>query len=141
LRAPDIHGSQTDLPIICGCSAEKVEAVDAYLHAHFPAYELRHFHASRRVVEHGRPIARDDHHVVGVLHRGVLSYYAVLLNEFQEYSVAEIAARLRRWNLADVLRANRVAITSKVGVTALFDSERPREKSDPCRPMRAISIR
>ena len=129
----DIHGQtdlgQTDLPIICGCSTEKVNAVHTYLRAQFPAYELRHFHTSRRVVQNGRPIACDEHHVIGVTHEGVLSYYAVLLNEFQEHSVTEIGTCLRRWNLAGALRASRVAIASRSGVAALFDIERPGDKS------------
>ena len=67
-------------------------------------------------------------HVISMMHEGGLPYYAVLLNEFQEYSVEEIQEYLRRWDLGERVRANRIAIASKDGAwqVARHSSKRAR---------------
>jgi hypothetical protein len=103
----------------CGCRVEKIEAVRAYLHREFENYTLRDFHSPTRLVLAGLPAAQAEHHVVSLTHHGVLPYYAVLLNEFLAHTVEDIEDYLERWNLADTLRANRIAVASRDGASAL----------------------
>ena len=103
----------------CGCNTEKIHAVHVYLKQHFPDCVLRHFHAPTRLMQAGLPMPHSEHHVISMMQEGVPPYYAVLLNDFQEYSVEEIEECLRLWKFAEMVRANRIAIASKDGASAL----------------------
>jgi hypothetical protein len=106
-------------PLACGCDREKVDAIHAYLHAHFPGCELRHFHSPSRLMRAGLLIRRTDHHLVKISQEGVSPYYAVVMSDFQEYSTEDIDACLQQWDVAATLRASRVAVVSKRGAAAL----------------------
>ena len=67
----------------------------------------------------GLPTPHAEHHVVCISHEGILPYYAVLLNDFQEHSVAAIEHSLRQWDFASTVRAHRIAIASRTGACAL----------------------
>jgi hypothetical protein len=101
------------------CDPEKIRAVHTYLKQHFPGYTLYDFHAPTRLMQAGLPMPHDEHHVVRLTCDGILPYYTVLLNDFQEHSVQEIEERLQEWNLAETVRAHRVGIASKRGASAL----------------------
>jgi hypothetical protein len=103
----------------CSCNTEKIHAVHVYLEAQFPDYVLHHLHAPTRLMQAGFPMPHAEHHVLRMTKDEVLPYYAVLLNDFQEHSVEVIEWCLRRWNFADMIRANRIAIASRDGVSAL----------------------
>jgi len=103
----------------CSCNREKISAVQVHLEPHFPDYVLRHFHAPARLMQAGLPMPHTEHHVVSITREGILPYYAVLLNDFQQYSVKEIEECLRQWNFAEMVRANRIAVASKDGASAL----------------------
>ncbi len=105
--------------ISCCCDAAKLHIVHLYLKQQFPQSGLRHFHAPTRLSQAGLPMPHEEHHVVSIECIGMLPYYAVLLSEFFQCSLEEVAAHLPRWRLADVLRANRIAIVSKQGASAL----------------------
>jgi hypothetical protein len=105
--------------LACGCHAEKIAAVHVYLHRQFHDYALRDFHSPTILVRAGLPRAHAEHHVVSLTHHGVPPYYAVLLDEFLAHSVEDIEEYLERWNLTDTLRANRIAVVSGDGVSAL----------------------
>ena len=113
------RGRQCGVAMECRCSREKILAVHRYLKEHFPDCALRDFHEATRLKAAGLSVAQDDHHVVSITRNEVLPYYAVLLNDFQEYSVQEIEQRLRAWNFADVVRGNRIAIASTTGASTL----------------------
>ena len=107
----------------CGCDAEKIRAVHAYLNEHFPCYVLGDFHAPTRsmqgLMKAPLPDPHIHHHVVSVSQRNVLPYYAVLLNEFQAHSEGEVNDLLQQWDLAGTLGASRIAVVSKDGVSSL----------------------
>lgn len=103
----------------CSCDPEKIAAVHAYLAERFPGYAVEDFHAPTRLMQAGLPGPHIEHHVVRLTTAGVLPYHAVLLNDFLQYSAADIAARLQRWSLADTLRARRIAVVSREGASGL----------------------
>ena len=103
----------------CGCDTAKIHAVHGYLCEHFPHYVLQDFHAPTRLLQAGLPGPHAHHHVVSLTSGDILPYYAVLLNEFQEHAAEEIAERLRGWQFAATLYANRIAIVSKDQASAL----------------------
>jgi hypothetical protein len=111
--------SQLARPTTCRCDARKVGAVHAYLHKQFPDCMLRDLHAPSRLMQAGLPMPYAEHHVVRITHEGILPYYAVLLNDFQQHSVEEIEECLGQWDFAATVRANRIAIASKNGASAL----------------------
>jgi hypothetical protein len=61
-----------------------------------------------------------EHHVISIERHGVLTHYAVFENDLQECSVEEIEWCLRLWEVADIVRANRVAHVSRDGASSLF---------------------
>jgi len=95
--------------IDCRCDTQKVHAVQAHLHARLPVYVLRDSHSPT------------DHHVVSLTHELALPCHAVLLNEFWEHSVEEIEACLQQWRVATMLRAYRIIVVSKNGVSPVAD--------------------
>jgi hypothetical protein len=103
----------------CGCDAAKIQTVHAYLSEHFPDYALLDFHAPVRLMQAGLPGPHAEHHVVRLTTGDVLPYYAVLLNEFQDQQVEEIAQCLRRWQFAATLYANRIAVAARDHASAL----------------------
>jgi hypothetical protein len=103
----------------CGCDAAKIRTVHAYLSEHFPEHVLQDFHAPVRLMQAGLPGPHADHHVVSLTSSDVLPYYAVLLDEFQEHPLEEIAERLRQWEFAKTLYASRIAIAAKERASAL----------------------
>jgi hypothetical protein len=103
----------------CSCNAEKIRAVHTYLKEHFPQFGLRDFHAPTRLMRAGLPMPHAEHHVVSMSREDTLPYQAVLLSEFQEQSISDMREQLQQWNVADVLRAHRIAIVSKNGVSPL----------------------
>jgi hypothetical protein len=105
--------------IDCGCDAEKVSAVHAYLREEFPDYILRDFHSPTRLTQAGLPMPSTEHHVVSLAHKDILPYYVVLLNEFWEHSVEDIVACLQGWNLAAKLGAYRIIIVSNDDASTL----------------------
>jgi hypothetical protein len=107
------------MPLVCACNSGKLDVVHAYLHEQFPGYVLRDLHAPTRLMQAGFPTPHAEHHVVCVAHEGILPYYAVLLNDFQELSIEMIEQSLRQWNFAETVRAHRIAIASKSGASAL----------------------
>ena len=110
---------QLATPTTCRCDARKVGAVHAYLHKHFPDCVLGDLHAPTRLMQAGLPMPYAEHHVVRITQEGVLPYYAVLLNDFQQHSVQEIEQCLGQWDFAATVRANRIAIASRDGASAL----------------------
>jgi hypothetical protein len=68
----------------------------------------------------GLPVPHGEHHAISIEREGVLTSYAVLENDFQECSVEEIGWCLRLWDVADIVRANRVAHVSRDGASSLF---------------------
>ena len=104
-------------PLRCACDGEKIFAVHAYLQRHFPHCGLGDLHAPTRLMREGVLAGRGDYHVVSVAtdHPS----HAVLLNECFEYSVAHLEERLWQWNLAAALRAHRIVVVGKDGVSAL----------------------
>jgi hypothetical protein len=119
LDSPVARPSDAFEALNCGCDAEKIDAVHAYLRRHFHDYALRDFHSLTTVVQTGLPLAHAKHHVVSLTLAGVLPYYAVLLDEFLAHTVEDIEGYLEQWNLADTLRANRIAIVSRDEASAL----------------------
>jgi len=103
----------------CGCSTEKIHAVHEYLEQHFPDYVLHDLHAPTELTQAGLPTRHAQHHVVSIRQEGVLTYYAVLRCDFQEYSVEEIEEYLRRSKFAEMVRAKRVAVAHKDEASAL----------------------
>jgi hypothetical protein len=67
----------------------------------------------------GLPGPHHEHHVVRLTIEGALPYHAILLTEFLQHSVADIATCLQRWLVADTLRANRVAVVGREGASGL----------------------
>lgn len=108
-----------ELRLQCRCHPEKIRAVHCYLKEHFPDFTLRDFHAPTRLLSAGLPIPHAEHHVVSVSREDILPYHAVLLSEFQEQSLDDICGQLQQWDVADTLRASRIAIVSKGGVSPL----------------------
>ena len=106
-------------PIQCDCNREKIGAIHAYLKEHFPQFALRHFHAPTRLMRAGLPMPHAEHHVVSVTREDVLPYHLVLLSEFLEQSLDQIRDHLREWDIADALRAHRIAIVTKDGASPL----------------------
>jgi hypothetical protein len=120
MRASFTEGEdRNELRLRCGCHPEKIRAVHSYLKEHFPDFALHDFHAPTRLMHAGLPMPHAEHHVVSVSREDILPYSAVLLREFQEQSLDDICARLQQWNVADTLRASRIAIVSKRGVSPL----------------------
>ncbi len=111
--------SRNELRLQCGCHPEKIRAVHGYLKEHFPDFALHDFHAPTRLMHAGLPMPHAEHHMVSVSREDILPYNAVLLGEFQEQSLDDICAQLRQWNVADTLRASRIAIVSRDGVSPL----------------------
>jgi hypothetical protein len=108
-----------ELHLQCSCHPEKIRAVHGYLKERFPDFALRDFHAPTRLMHAGLPTPYAEHHVVSVSREDILPYHAVLLSEFQEQSLDDICGHLQQWDLADALRASRIAIVSKDGVSPL----------------------
>ena len=106
-------------PMDCCCNIEKIAAVHAYLIKHFPDFTLCDLHAPTRLTQAGLPLPQSEHHVVRISRDGLSPYYAVLLTEFQAYPVEEITLRMQQWDLATIVRANRIAIASRNGVSGL----------------------
>ncbi len=103
----------------CGCDVEKLNVVHRYLEDQFKGSVLRDFHAPVRLMQAGLPSPHGEHHVVSIERPDVLPYHAVLLNEFLARSPDAISDALQRWNVADVLRANRIAVLAANGASAL----------------------
>jgi hypothetical protein len=103
----------------CTCDAAKIRVVHAYLKEHFPQFCVRDFHAPSRLMHAGLPIPHNEHHVVALTRSDGLPYHAVLLSEFQEQAVGELSEQLWQGNLADTLRAHRIAIVSRSGASPL----------------------
>ena len=101
----------------CACDGEKIFAVHAYLKRHFPHRALGDLHAPTRMMRGGVLAGRGDYHVVSLVtdHPS----HAVLLNECFECPVGHLEEHLWQWNLAAALRAHRVVIVGKDGVSAL----------------------
>ena len=104
---------------MCGCDAAKIDVVHLYLKEHFPDYALRDFHAPSRLMQAGLPGPQTEHHVVGLLQTGVLPYYAVLMNDFQQRTATDVSNCMQRWKIADLLRAHRITIVAKDGASSL----------------------
>ena len=115
LKLPDTTAASWS----CGCDPEKIRAVHLYLKEHFPEFGLRDFHAPTRLTGAGLPAPQAEHHVVSVTREDILPYHAVLLNDFQAESLDDLCVHLRQWELADTLRAHRIAIVSKHGASPL----------------------
>lgn len=113
------HSATGEFASGCRCDGEKIRAVHAYLKEHFPQYRLRDFHAPTHLMRAGFPTPHEEHHVVSLIRDDTLPYQAVVLREFQEESLDQMRQHLREWNLADTLRAHRIAIISKCGASAL----------------------
>jgi hypothetical protein len=111
--------SDQGVNVDCGCDPEKIRAVHAYLREHFAEFVLSDFHAPARLMHPRLGGAQVYHHAVCIARDGVLPYYAVLLNEFQEHGVTEAGLLLRRSDLAGILRANRIAVVSRDGASSL----------------------
>ncbi|HVO24234.1 MAG TPA: hypothetical protein VMW56_11455 [Candidatus Margulisiibacteriota bacterium] len=116
MREPE---DRDGLRLPCGCRSEPIRAVHGYLKEHFPDFALRDFHAPTRLMHAGLPMPHAEHHVISVSREDILPYQAILLCEFQEQAPHDIRAQLQRWDLADALRASRIAIVSKGGVSPL----------------------
>ena len=116
-KYPDDPDDTDGASIRCGCNREKIRTVHAYLKEHFPQFGLRHFHAPTRLMRAGLPHA--EHHVISAMRDDVLTYYLVVLSEFQEQPLEEVCEHLREWDIADTLRAHRIAIVSKEGASPL----------------------
>ena len=104
-------------PLRCACDGEKIFAVHAYLKRHFPHCVLGDLHAPTRLMREGVLAGRGDYHVVSVATER--PSHAVLLNECFEYSVGHFEEHLWQWNLAAGLRAHRIVVVGKDGVSAL----------------------
>jgi hypothetical protein len=115
-REPQDHDQ---LCLQCSCQPEKIRAVHGYLKEQFPDFALRDFHAPTRLMHAGLPKPHAEHHVISVSRDDILPYHAVLLSEFQEQPLEDICAHLQQSDLADTLRASRIAIVSKGGVSPL----------------------
>ncbi len=109
------HGLES--PFRCTCDGEKIFAVHAYLKRHFPHCVLGDLHAPTRMMREGVLVGRGDYHIVSVATDR--PSHAVLLNECFEYSVEHLEEHLWQWNLAGGLRAHRIAVVGKDGVSAL----------------------
>lgn len=55
---------------------------------------------------------------MSIRQEGVLTYYALLRRDFQDYSVEEIEEYVRRSKFAEMVRAKRIAIAYKDGASA-----------------------
>jgi hypothetical protein len=115
-KCPDDTGG---VSVRCGCSREKIQAVHAWLKESFPQFGLRHFHAPTRLMQAGLPLPHAEHHVISVIRDDVLPYYLVLLGEFLEQPLDAVCEHLRNWDVANTLRALRIAIVSKEGASPL----------------------
>ena len=104
-------------PLRCACDGEKIFAVHAYLKRHFPHCVLGDLHAPTRMMREGVLAGRGDYHVVSLATD--CPSHAVLLNECFEYSVGHLEEHLWQWNLAAALRAHRIVVVGKEGVSAL----------------------
>jgi hypothetical protein len=124
LRAEIVGGSSEHRPqsrsIDCSCNREKIQAVHVYLERHFPDYALHDLHAPSRLMQGGLSVAHAEHHVISIMQEGVLTYYAVLPNDFLEHSIEAIEWCLREWKFAEVVRANRIALIFRDGASSLF---------------------
>jgi len=110
---------QTHL-IECECNKEKLQVAHAYFKLHFADHVLGDLHTPSRLIHAGAFVPRGEHHVISMVREGGLTYYAVFERDFQEFSVEEIDWCLRLWQVADVVRANRIALISGEGASSLF---------------------
>jgi hypothetical protein len=104
-------------PLGCACDGEKIFAVHAYLKRHFPHCVLGDLHAPTRLMREGVLAGRGDYHVVSLTTER--PSHVVLLNECFAYSVGHLEEHLCQWNLAAALRAQRIVVVGKDGVSAL----------------------
>ena len=104
-------------PLRCACDSEKIFAVHAYLKRHFPHCVLGDLHAPARMMRGGVLAGRGDYHVVSLV--ADHPSHAVLLNECFECPVGRLEEHLWQWNLAAALRAHRIVVVGKDGVSAL----------------------
>jgi hypothetical protein len=104
-------------PLRCTCDGEKIFAVHAYLKRHFPHCVIGDLHAPTRLMREGVLMGRGDYHVVSVATDR--PSHAVLLNECFQCPVGHLEERLWEWNLAAALRAHRIVVVGKDGVSAL----------------------
>jgi len=104
-------------PLRCACDGEKIFAVHAYLKRHFPHCVLGDLHAPARMMRGGVLAGRGDYHVVSLV--ADHPSHAVLLNECFECPVGRLEEHLWQWNLAAALRAHRIVVVGKDGVSAL----------------------
>lgn len=104
-------------PLRCACDGEKIFAVHAYLKRHFPHRVLGDLHAPTILMREGVLAGRGDYHIVSVATE--CPSHAVLLHECFEYSVGHLEEHLWHWNLAAALRAHRIVVVGKDGVSAL----------------------
>ncbi len=121
--APEIvapgHAPATPASSACGCDVEKLHVVHRYLEKQFQGYVLRDFHAPVRLMQAGLPSPHGEHHVISIERRDILPYCAVLLDDFLARPAEEIADALWHWDVADVLRADRIAVVSALGASSL----------------------
>ena len=116
---PAIRG-RVDLSTDCRCNQKKIQAIQAYLTAHFPGYVVRHFHAPSRFVQLGMPTQFSDRHVVSLSHGDTLPYYAVFTRGFLDgHAVGALEQRLQSWDLVGSVRAHYVAFVSEGGLSSL----------------------
>jgi len=102
---------------VCGCDAAKLDAVHEYLNEEFPQCVFKDLHAPTRLMQAGVEPLHGEHHVVSIECPNI--HYAVLLEESLQYPVEALRPRLREWNVAQVIRASRIAIVSKDGADTL----------------------
>ncbi len=103
----------------CDCDPEKLHAAHRYVEEEFPGCSVRDFHAPVRLMQAGLPHPYTEHHVVSIERLNAVPMCIVLLREFLARPLEEIAAALRRWEVADVLRADRIAVVSAHEASAL----------------------
>jgi hypothetical protein len=104
-------------PLRCACDSEKIGAVHTYLMRHFPHCVLGDLHAPTRLMREGVLVGRGDYHVVSMA--SDRPSHAVLLDECFECPVGHLEEHLRQWNVAAALRAHRIVVVGKDGVSAL----------------------
>lgn len=113
--AIDVWGSDPTLG--CFCSGAKIAAVHAYLKEHFPDRAFRDLHAPTKLMREGVLAERGEYHVVSMT--AELPSHAILLKEFLAQPAADVEERLRQLDVACVLRAHRIVIVGREGVSWL----------------------
>jgi len=105
------------VPSECACDDQKVSIVRVYVMDHFPGRVLRDAHSCSTVVEDGVVVPSADYHVISI---GVgVPCCAVLTRRFLALPVDEIAACLRRGDLARALGMERTVLVDSAGISPL----------------------